>query len=416
MIIEKIPLDKLNPAPYHPRKDLQPGDPEYEKLKKSILTFGCVQIIVWNKRTGNVVGGHQTLKILKDLQRTEADVCVVDLDDHSEKALNIALNKISGEWDMEKLSSVLQELESDIDFDAALSGFDSEELENVLISMQSDNVATDDEFDEEIDQSETPFTQNGDIWLLDKHRVMCGDSTKTEDVGVLMNGQQADLCVTDPPYNVAYEGKSAPQKTIQNDNMSEDEFYKFLLSAHKRMYENMKDGAALYVFHADGEGLNFRKAFTEAGFKLAQCCIWEKNSMVLGRQDYQWQHEPVLYGWKPTGSHQWYSDRCQTTVWHFDRPLRSEDHPTMKPIPLVAYPIQNSSKKGNLVLDLFGGSGSTLMACEQAERICFTMEIDPLFCDVIVRRYIKGFNNSKIQLLRNGVKIDFESVSKEFRI
>ena len=407
------PVQEIVPYAKNPRKN----DDAVDKVIESIKEFGFRNPLILDS-SGVVIAGHTRLKAAIKLGMSEVP-CIMadDLTPEKVKAYRIADNKSAeySKWDFEALAAELDDLQK-AGYDLSLTAFAQDELDDILDSLEPEKPVEDDGFDEEIDPEEIPFTHSGDIWLLDGHRVMCGDSTKPDAVGALMNGQRADMSLTDPPYNVAYEGKTAGKKTIQNDDMSEEEFYSFLLSAHKNMYENMKDGAALYVFHSDSEGLNFRRAFAEAGFKLTQCCVWEKNSMVLGRQDYQWQHEPVLYGWKPTGSHQWYSDRCQTTIWHFDKPLRSEDHPTMKPIPLVAYPIQNSSRPGDLILDLFGGSGSTLMACEQSGRKCYMMEIDPLYCDVIVRRYIKATTDKKIQLIRDGTTLEFESISEQFRL
>ncbi|XLV73765.1 DNA-methyltransferase [Ralstonia syzygii subsp. celebesensis] len=230
---------------------------------------------------------------------------------------------------------------------------------------------------------------------------MCGDSTSVADVERLMDGYKADLIVTDPPYNVAYEGGTAEKLTIQNDSMGDEAFYQFLLAAYGAMFAVAKDGAGLYVFHADSEGVNFRKAMTDAGFKLAQCCVWVKQSLVLGRQDYHWQHEPVLYGWKATGAHRWYSDRKQSTVWNFDRPARNDVHPTMKPVALIEYPLCNSSRGGDVVLDLFGGSGTTLIACEKHSRSARLMELDPKYCDVIIRRW-QEFTGQQATLAGDG--------------
>jgi ParB family chromosome partitioning protein len=261
-----------------------------------------------------------------------------------------------------------------------------------------------DSFDEPL--PETPISRQGDIWLLGRHKLICGDSTKPDTYTALMDDQQANLVVTDPPYNVAYEGTAG---TIQNDNMDSAKFHAFLLSAFHCMYEKLVDGGSIYVFHADRETVNFRTAFTEAGFFCHQTCIWIKNVPVLGRCVYQYNHEPVLMGWKPTAGHQWYADRKQRTTWNFDRPSKSKFHPTMKPVALVAYPIVNSSLSNSIVLDPFGGSGSTLIACEQTERICHTIELDEKYVDVIVKRYLefKG-SDAEITLLRGGEKMSYE--------
>ena len=245
---------------------------------------------------------------------------------------------------------------------------------------------------------EAPKTKRGNIYKLGNHYLMCGDSTNADDVKKLMNNQLADLIVTDPPYNVNYEGKTDGNLKIMNDNMENDQFYSFLESAFINLYDFIKDGGSIYVFHADTEGLNFRKAMISSGFKLAECLVWVKNAFVMGRQDYHWKHEPILYGWKPGASHYFINDRSQSTVLEFDKPARNEEHPTMKPIDLIAYLINNSSKKDEIVLDLFGGSGTTIIACEQTNRNAFIMELDPRYCDVIVDRWEK-FTNQKAELI-----------------
>ncbi len=410
MLIQKIPIGKLNPAKYNPRKDLKPGDPEYEKLKKSMETFGYVEPIVWNKRTGNIVGGHQRLKILQEQGQTEVECVVVDFDETEEKALNVALNKVSGQWDLPKLADLISELDSEL-FDISLTGFDAAEIED-LFSRVHDKEIQDDGFDADkaLEEIEEPVSRQGDIWLLGKHRLICGDSTKTETFEKLMDGKKANLCVTDPPYNVNYTSGSKNERLIKGDHMEDKNFYEFLLAAFRNIYNFLDDGAAAYIFHADTEGLNFRKAFKAAGFHLANVCIWAKQSLVLGISDYQWQHEPVIYGWKPTGRHRWYADRKQTTIWNFDRPTKSELHPTMKPVPLVAYPIQNSSMTNCIVLEPFAGSGPTLIACEQTGRACFAIELDEKYCDVVVKRYVEYVGSDKeVTLLRDGQETLYEN-------
>lgn len=412
MDIQRITVDKLNPAKYNPRKNLKPGDPEYEKLKRSIETFGYVEPVIWNKRTGHIVGGHQRFKILKERGATEIDCVVVDMEEAEEKALNIALNKVSGDWDMPKLAELLEDLDKSM-FDVSLTGFDAAEIED-LFSKVHDKDVNDDDFDADkaLEDIKEPISKTGDIWLLGKHRLICGDSTKLSDVEKLMDGKKANLCVTDPPYNVNYSAGKENERVIKNDHMEDSKFYDFLLAAYKNMFTVLDDGAGAYIFHADTEGLNFRKAFKDAGFHLANVCIWVKQSLVLGRSDYQWQHEPVLYGWKPTGKHRWYADRKQTTVWNFDRPTKSPDHPTMKPIPLMAYPIQNSSMTNCIIYEPFAGSGSTLIACEQTGRICYAVELDEKYCDVIVKRYIETAGEDGVFLLRDGEKIAYKDVPK----
>ena len=406
MNIEKKNVKDLLPADYNPRKDLQPGDPEYEKLKRSIEQFGYVEPVIWNKQTGRVVGGHQRLKVLIDSGITEVDVVVVDMNTEKEKALNIALNKISGEWDTDKLALVIADLQG-ADFDVSLTGFEPEELDDLFRDDVKGGVKEDD-FDVEAELRKPVFSKAGDLWMLGEHRLLCGDSTKPETYELLMNGKKAQLVVTDPPYNVDYKGTAGK---IKNDKMAEDKFEQFLLAAYSQMYESMTDDASIYVFHSDSHGLAFRKAFEEAGFYLSGCCIWKKQSLVLGRSPYQWQHEPVLFGWKKKGKHQWYTGRKESTIWEFDKPKKNADHPTMKPVALVAYPIMNSTMTGCLVLDPFGGSGSTLIACEQTGRTCYTVELDEKFCDVIVKRYIDQVRSAEgVTVLRDGLTYRFDEI------
>jgi len=406
MKIEKIKIEKLNPAEYNPRKDLKPGDPEYEKLKNSILTFGYVEPVLWNKRTGNIIGGHQRYKVLVELGEKEIDCVVVDMDSENEKALNIALNKVSGDWDKDKLMLLIEDLQG-VDFDVSLTGFDPAELDDLFKDSLKDNIKEDD-FDVEEELKKPAISKLGDLWLLGEHRLICGDSTNPKTYEDLMDGKLANLTITDPPYNVNYEGTAGK---IKNDNMGNQAFYDFLLASFQGMETVMAKDASIYVFHADTEGLNFRKAFSDAGFYLSGTCIWKKQSLVLGRSPYQWQHEPVLFGWKKKGKHNWYSDRKQTTIWEFEKPKKNKDHPTMKPVALVAYPILNSSLTNCIVLDPFGGSGSTLIACEQTDRICHMIELDEKYTDVIVKRYIEQVGNSDgVFLLRNGVEYSYKDV------
>lgn len=444
--VENKKITDLKPAPYNPRLDLQPGDPDYEKLKRSIQEFGLVEPIVFNERTGYVVGGHQRLKVLQDLGWSEVPVSVVDLDPEKEKALNVALNKIEGDWDNFKLKELLEELDTGA-FDITITGFDEEEIEDLMTQfyVEEETEVKEDNFDPDkaAEEIQEPITKPGDVWLLGRHRLMCGDSTNIDDVLRLMGGKQADMIFTDPPYNVDYEGSNG--KKIKNDNMEDSAFYQFLYDAFVAMYTVLKEGGPIYVCHADSEGLNFRKAFKDAGFLMKQCLIWVKNSLVLGRQDYHWKHEPILYGWKPGAAHAWYGGRKQDTVveedvdlvvqkegdhfvlsfsngiksvmvkvpsyeivfsgddsdsttWRIEKPKKNADHPTMKPIALCARAIQNSSKPGELVLDPFGGSGSTLIACEQTGRTCFTMEFDPIYCDVILRRFEEFTGQKPVKL------------------
>lgn len=406
MLIEKKNTADLLPADYNPRKDLKPGDAEYEKLKRSIEQFGYVEPVIWNKTTGRVVGGHQRLKVLMDMGMTEVDCVVVEMDEDKEKALNIALNKISGDWDKDKLALLIADLQG-ADFDVSLTGFEPAEINDLFKDTLKDGVK-DDDFDVGAELEKPTMTKPGDIWTLGRHRLICGDSTKAETYDLLMGSTKANLVITDPPYNVNYEGSAGK---IKNDNMADDAFYNFLLDAYTQMHSAMADDASIYLFHADTEGLNFRRAFADAGFYLSGCCIWKKQSLVLGRSPYQWQHESCLYGWKKNGKHQWYTGRRETTIWEFDKPKKNGDHPTMKPIPLLAYPIMNSSMSNSVVLDPFGGSGSTLIACEQTDRICYTVELDEKFCDVIVKRYIEQVGGSdEVSVVRDGLSYKYSEV------
>ncbi|KYC74076.1 site-specific DNA-methyltransferase [Bacillus sp. FSL K6-3846] len=412
MIIKKIPIEKINPAPYNPRIDLQTGDPEYEALKQSMTRFGAVEPLVWNERTGNLVGGHQRFKILREEQPKTLLVSVVNLDEAEEKALNLALNKISGDWDEEKLQLLLAELNNTFD-DITLTGFSDAELEELLLDFSGDSEVLpveEDDFDvqEALDNIKEPETKYGDVWRLGRHLLVCGDATNLEDVQKLMQGTKADLVVTDPPYNVAVKSDSRKlnddgHASILNDEMAADQFDEFLRDVFQNYSKVMEDKAAIYVFHPSTYQIAFENEMRNAGLDIRTQCIWVKNSPTFGWAQYRYQHEPVFYGFKKSFSPAWYGDRKQTTVWKAG--LDEEDplptsvwevsrgdiskyvHPTQKPLELLNIPISNSSKKGDIVLDFFGGSGSTLMTCEQTDRECRLLELDPYFCDVIKQRF-----------------------------
>ena len=385
MRIETLSLGDLNPADYNPRKDLQPGDSEYEKIKRSLAEFGYVEPVIWNKTTGHIVGGHQRLKVLADLGFESVDCVVVELDETREKTLNIALNKISGDWDESKLALLIADLDAS-DFDAELTGFDEAEIQAMIGSLD-EAEAHDDGFDLDAALEQAAFIEPGDVWTVGRHRLMCADATQSANLEALVDGKSANLLLTDPPYNVDFT--SASGLSIKNDKMDADSFYQFLLDSFTAAAAVMAPGASAYVFHADTEGLAFRRAFIDAGFKLSGCCIWVKDSLVLGRSPYQWQHEPCLFGWKSGGKHAWYADRKQTTIWQFAKPKRSKNHPTSKPVDLLAYPMGNSTQPNAIVLDPFAGSGSTLIAAEQTERVAYCMELDPKYASVILRRYVE---------------------------
>lgn len=406
--LQVLAISDLNPADYNPRKKLKPGDREYESIKKSIEEFGFADPVVVNSDM-TIIGGHQRMTVASDLGYTEVPCAIVDVDKTQEKALNIALNKITGEWNKELLADLIKELQ-EADFDMGKTGFEPPEIEQLFNSVH-DKKVTEDDFDVDAELAKPNVAKTGDVWLLGKHRVICGDSILPETYEKLMNGSKANMVLTDPPYNVNVEETAGK---IKNDNMADEDFYKFLFAAFVNMEQSMEADASIYVFHADTQGLNFRKAYTDAGFYLSGCCIWKKNALVLGRSPYQWQHEPCLFGWKKDGKHQWYSDRKQTTIWEYDRPKSSKEHPTMKPIALMAYPIQNSCMSNCIVLDPFLGSGSTLIACEQTGRICHGIELDEKFVDVIVNRYIEQKGSAEdVYVVRNNMKISYQDLGKE---
>ena len=394
-----LPVSDLKPAAYNPRKKLKPGDKEYEKIKGSIEEFGFADPLVVNADM-TIIGGHQRLTVAADLGMTEVPCAVVDVDKTREKALNIALNKITGAWDENMLADLLKDIEES-DFDLGKTGFDPPEIDELFNQVHNRDVV-DDAFDEDKALEKEVFVLPGDVWLLGRHRLMCGDSTRLDDVDVLMDGKTANMCVTDPPYNCSYEGGTG--MTIMNDTWTDGQkFYQFLLDAFKNIYIHLADGGAFYCFHSDAEKVNFFNATVDAGFHYSTTCIWVKNSLVIGRMDYQMRHEPVIYAFKDTAKHRFYGDRKQTTVWEFDRPTKSKLHPTSKTIPLIAYPIRMSSLENSIVLDLFGGSGSTLMAAEQMNRTAFLMELDPKYASAIVRRYAAAKQGTDdIRVIRSG--------------
>ena len=404
--LKVLSVGVLKPAAYNPRKKLKPWDKEYEKIKNSITEFGFADPLVVNADM-TIIGGHQRLTVAMDLGYTEVPCAVVDIDKVREKALNIALNKITGAWDDSLLADLLKDIENS-DFDLGKTGFDPPEIETLFNKVHSKEVKEDD-FDVESELKRPAFSQSGDLWMLGRHRVYCGDSTLAESYERLLEKTKVNLVLSDLPYFVAYQGTAG---TIQNDDLPDDEAYDFTLKAMQCMFENLADDGSIYIFHADTKGLIFRKAFDAAGFYLSGCCIWKKNALVLGRSPYQWMHEPCLFGWKKDGKHQWYSDRKQTTIWEYDRPKANKDHPTMKPVGLMSYPIRNSTMTNGIVLDPFLGSGSTLVACEETDRVCMGIELETKFVDVIVKRYIelKDGNASDVYVIRDGQKLSLDEV------
>ena len=370
------------------------------KLRSSLREFGFVNPVIID-REFNVIAGHGRILAAKEENIEQVPCVFVDhLTEAQKKAYILADNRfaLDAGWDEDMLRVEMEALQG-MDFDISLMGFDESEIADLFAA--DDNEAQEDDFDEDAALQAEPFVKAGDLWLLGKHRLLCADSTKPEDVKLLMDSKKANVCITDPPYSCNYTGSTGMK--IMNDNLKGEEFYQFLLSAFKNAYENLADGAAIYIFHSDAEKVNFYNAVVAAGFHYSTTCIWVKQSLVLGRFDYQMRHEPVIYAFKDTVKHKFYGDRKQTTVWEFDRPSKSKLHPTTKPLPLIAYPMKNSSLVNSIVLDLFGGSGSTLMAAEQMDRTAYLMELDPAYASAIVRRFVAYRGNTEdVHIIRDG--------------
>ncbi|MDD3401007.1 MAG: site-specific DNA-methyltransferase [Eubacteriales bacterium] len=401
--MQLVPIAKL--VPY--QNNARTHSPEQiQKLRSSLREFGFVNPVLIDRDYG-VIAGHGRIEAARAEGITEVPCVFVDhLTEAQKKAYILADNRMALDagWDEEMLKIELSGL-SDMGYDLELTGFDAAELSDFFGA----DDAKEDDFDVDAELQKPTFSKAGDVWQLGRHTLICGDATKQETYDALLGDTKVNLVLTDPPYNVNYEGSAGK---IKNDNMAADKFYQFLLGAFICMEKSMTADASIYIFHADTEGLNFRRAFADAGFYLSGCCIWKKQSLVLGRSPYQWQHEPVLFGWKKTGKHQWYTGRKETTVWEFDKPKKNGDHPTMKPIPLLAYAIGNSTQTNALVLDPFGGSGSTLIACEQTGRVCYTAELDEKFCDVIVNRYIEQVGtNENVSVFRDRQTLKYEEVT-----
>lgn len=407
--MQLVSTDKLIPYVNNARTH---SPEQLTKLRSSLREFGFINPIIIDKDF-NVIAGHGRLMAAKAEGITEVPCVFVDyLTEAQKKAYIIADNRMAMDagWDEELLRVEIDALQG-ADFDVSLTGFDDKEISD-LFADGSDSEAEDDDFDLTAALEKASFVERGDVWTVGRHRLMCGDATSSDDVARIMDGKKANLIITDPPYGVSF--KSSSGLTIQNDSMKNEEFYQFLYDAFVNMVMVLEKGGAAYVFHADTEGLNFRKAFIDSGFHLAGVCIWVKNSLVLGRSDYQWQHEPVLYGFLKNGKHPWYSDRKQTTIWNYDKPKRNTNHPTSKPLDLLGYPIGNSSQENAIVIDTFGGSGSTMMACEQMKRICYSMELDEKYASVILRRAVEnGISPDEIFVERDGKVIPYLDLVKE---
>lgn len=410
--MQLVPLKKLVPYINNARTH---SPEQIKKLRSSLREFGFINPVIIDRDYG-VIAGHGRILAAKEENMKEVPCVFADhLNEAQKKAYIIADNRMAMDagWDEELLRIEIESLQAE-SFDIGLTGFDEKEIAD-LFSDRKEAEIEEDDFDLTKALEKAAFVERGDIWKVGRHTLMCGDATSKEDVDLLMGEKKANLIMTDPPYGVSF--KSSSGLTIQNDSIKDEEFYAFLLQAFSCMASHLEQGGSSYIFHADTEGLHFRKAFIDAGFHLAGVCIWVKNALVLGRSDYQWQHEPVLYGFLKNGKHSWYSDRKQTTIWNFDKPKRNENHPTSKPLDLLSYPIRNSSQENAIVLDTFGGSGSTLMACEKTNRICYTMELDEKYASVILRRYVEDTGDSEnVFVMRKGKRLAYQELVKEVEI
>lgn len=380
--LEKTKTKKLIPYAANSRTH---SEEQVNQIAASIKEFGFNNPVLIDEQNG-IIAGHGRVLAANKLGLDEVPtICLTHLNDAQRRAYVIADNKLAlnAGWDDDALQAEIDRLKDD-DFDISLLGFDEDELNDLFDDEPIEGMTDEDEVPE---PPADPKTVEGDIWILGNHRLMCGDSTSIDAVEKLMNGEKADLWLTDPPYNVAYEGKTKDALTIQNDKMENDGFREFLKESYLAANSSMKEGAVFYIWHADSEGYNFRGAAFDIGWRIRQCLIWVKQVMVMGRQDYHWKHEPCLYGWKDGAGHLWNTDRKQTTVLEFDRPFKNTEHPTMKPVELFEYQMLNNTKKSQLVLDSFGGSGTTMIAAEKNNRLSRLMELDPKYCDVIINRW-----------------------------
>ena len=381
---DKVERRKVSDLIPYARNARTHSDEQVAQIAASINEWGWTTPVLVDEK-GSIIAGHGRVMAARKLNLTEVPVMVASgWSDAQKKAYVLADNQLAlnAGWDMELLKVEIGDLNAE-GFDLDLLGFDNEMIGDLL--SEPEKGLTDQ--DEVPAPPDDPVSVAGDIWVMGEHRLMCGNSTSIEDIERLCNGQKVDMWLTDPPYNVAYEGKTKDAMTIQNDSMGDSQFRQFLRDAYVAADAVMKSGAVFYIWHADSEGYNFRGAAFDAGWKVRQCLIWKKSTMVMGRQDYHWRHEPCLYGWKEGASHLWAADRKQTTILEFDKPQRNGEHPTMKPVALFEYQMLNNTKGGDIVLDSFGGSGTTLIAAEKNKRIARLMELDPKYADVIVTRW-----------------------------
>lgn len=382
--MEMLPVSALVP---YARNSRTHSDQQVAQIAASMREFGFTNPVLVDE-AGGIIAGHGRVMAAKALGLAKVPcIRLAHLSDAQKRAYVIADNKLAlnAGWDEAMLRLELEDLQA-ADFDLDLLGFNADELGALLTEPEPETEGLTDP-DEAPEPPARPVTVEGDVWLMGKHRVMCGDSTRIDHMEALTLGGGIDMWLTDPPYNVAYEGKTKDALKIQNDSMADGQFRHFLRDAYVAADAVMKPGAVFYIWHADSEGYNFRGAAQDAGWKVRQCLIWKKQSLVMGRQDYHWRHEPCLYGWKEGAGHLWASDRKQTTILEFDRPSRNAEHPTMKPVALFEYQMLNNTKGGDAVLDSFGGSGTTLIAAEKNGRIARLMELDPRYCDVIIKRW-----------------------------
>ncbi|MCL2462756.1 MAG: site-specific DNA-methyltransferase [Defluviitaleaceae bacterium] len=400
LTIETVKIGDIKPFKNNAKKHPQA---QIDQIKNSIAEFGMNDPIAIDENN-IVIEGHGRLLALRQMGAEDSPcIRLSHLTEAQKRAYIIAHNKLTlnTDFDLDILTEELEFLKG-ADFDVLLTGFSPEELD-ALFGKGKDE-AHDDDFDVDKAASEPPFVLPRDLWLLGSHRLLCGDATNPGDMARLLDGKKVNYVLTDPPYGVSYSGKAGK---IKNDDLYEDDMYKFLLASFQQIETAMANDAAIYVFYADSKGLIFRRAFADAGFYLSGNCVWAKNSFTLGRSDYQWQHEVCLYGWKKAGKHKWYGDRKQSTIWNCDKPKRNEGHPTVKPIPLLAIPLSNSTMTNSLVLDPFAGSFSTGICCDQLGRVCYGMELDPVYASVSVKRYVEQAGPENVYVIRDGAKIPY---------